>query len=160
MTVAISTVNAQSVKNDTIVKLNGERIVVKIVNNNETNIIFSYPGETMTNTLSKNLIKEIIYSSGRKEKINEKIVINGEKDWKKVKLTTLVTDIEGLVKKGDLDEHMRDLGPIYSSAKKADKKLQIRIKQDAAKLGSHIVLITPMTDANGFRLSGVAYGYK
>jgi len=160
MIAVIPIVNAQSAKNDTIVKLNGKHLIVKIVNNNETNVIFSYPGETMTNTLSKNLIMEIVYSSGRKEKINEKIVINGEKDWKKVKLTTLVTDIEGLVKKGDLDEHMRDLGPIYSSAKKADKKLRIRIKQDAAKLGAHIVLITPMSDANGFRLSGVAYGYN
>ena len=78
MIAVVSIVNAQSTKNDTIIKLNGKHLIVKIVNNNETNVIFSYPGETMTNTLSKNLIMEIVYSSGRKEKINEKIKISKE----------------------------------------------------------------------------------
>ena len=158
--IAISTANAQSVIKDTIVKLNGDRIAVKIVTNNENNVTFSYPGETMISTLSKNLITEIIYSSGRKEKFNEKIVINGEGDWEKVKLTSLTSEIEGLVKKGVLDESTANLGPIYTPGKKALEKLQKKIKQSAAKLGAHVVLlVTPMTDAMKFSLSGVAYGY-
>jgi hypothetical protein len=160
LNVSILTLNAQSAKNDTIVKLNGERIIVTILNINENTVTYSYPGESMTNTISKNLIAEIDFSSGRKEKFSEKVVINGEKDWEKVILTTLSSDVEGLVKKGDLSFNTKDLG-VYTPAKKANEKLQTQMKQEAAKLGAHIVLITPMT-SNGVRytLNGVAFGYK
>ena len=153
--------NAQTASNDTITKINGEKIVVKIINTSEKDVTFSYPGETMTTNLSKNLIRDIVYSSGRKEKISEMVIISGEKDWEKVKLTTLTSDIEGLVKKGDLDARKTNLGPIYTPAKKTNDKLEKEIKVEAAKLGAHIVLLTNLSPSSTeFRISGVAYGYK
>lgn len=153
-------VKAQTISNDTISKINGERIAVKILSTSDKDVTFSYPGETMTTVLSKNLIKEIIYSSGRKEKISEMVIITGEKDWEKVRLTTLASDIEGLVKKGDLDEHKRNMG-IYTPAKKTNEMLEEKIRREAAKLGAHIVLLSNKAPAvTEFRVSGIAYGYK
>jgi hypothetical protein len=158
---AITSVNAQSSGNDTIFKINGESIAAKIVSVAETDVTFSYPGESMTIKLSKNLIKEIKYSSGRKEKFSEMVVINGEKDWEKVKLTTLTSDIEGLVKKGDLSASKTNLGPIYTPEKKTHTKLETEIRKEAAKLGAHIILLTPSNAASSeFKVTGVAYGYK
>ena len=122
--IAITAIKAQTISNDTITKINGSQIVVKITNTNEKDVSFTYPGETMTNTLSKNLIREIIYSSGRKEILNKKIEINGEKDWKKVKLTTVANEVEGLVKKGEFNETTAYLG-IYTSQKKDRKSTRL-----------------------------------
>ena len=159
--VNITCANAQTTSNDTITKISGEQIVVKIINTSEKDVTFSYPGETMTTILSKNLIREIVYSSGRKEKISEMVIISGEKDWEKVKLTTLTSDIEGLVKKGDLDARKTNLGPVYTPAKKTNAKLEKEIKVEAAKLGAHIVLLTNLpSSSTEFRLSGAAFGYK
>lgn len=160
--VASGSINAQAVSNDTITKLSGDRIAVKIVSTSENNVTYSYPGETMTISMSKNLIEEIKYASGRKEKLKEKIVIRGEDDWEKVKLTTQTTDIEGLIKKGDLNETSPNIG-IYTPARKAEPKIDKKIRQKAASLGAHIILITsPFTATGGnlYMMGGVAYGYK
>ena len=158
--VVILSSNAQSVINDTIAKMSGERIAVKIVNTNENNVTFSWPGESSTTSLSKNLIEQITYSSGRKEKFNEKIVIKGEDDWEKVKITTIASDIEGLVKKGDITGTAANMG-LYTSLKKVEPKIHIQLKHDAAKLGAHIILITnPLTEQKTrYTIGGVAYGY-
>lgn len=151
---------AQTISNDTISKLTGERIAVKVINISDKGVTFSYPGETMTNTLSKNLIKEIKYSSGRIEKVSEMIVITSEKDWEKVIFTDLPSDVEGLVKKGEISKSTANLGFIYTPAKKSEEKLRTQIKKDAAKLGAHLVLVSPMIISTSYMLKGVAYGYK
>lgn len=158
--VAVTSTSAQIVNNDTISKLTGERIAVKIINTGDNSVTFSYPGETMTNTISKNLIKEIKYSSGRIEKVSEIIVINGEKDWEKVVLTEQPSDIDGLVKKGDISKSSANLGFVYTPVKKSEEKLHMQIKKEAAKLGAHVVLISPMIVSTSFMLKGTAYGYK
>lgn len=159
--VAIANVNAQSASNDTITKMSGERIAVKVLSTSESSVTFSWPGETMTISMSKNLIEEIKYASGRKEKLSEKIVIRGEDDWEKVKQTTQASDIEGLVKKGDITGTTANLG-LYTPLKKCEAKIIVQLKHDAAKLGAHIILITnPLVEQRTrYTIGGVAYGYK
>jgi hypothetical protein len=159
--ISISITNAQSASNDTIVKMSGERIAVKVLSTSENSVTFSWPGETMTISMSKNLIEEIKYASGRKEKLSEKIVIRGEDDWEKVKQTTQASDIEGLVKKGDITGTTANLG-LYTPLKKCEAKILVQLKHDAAKLGAHIILITnPLTEQKTrYTIGGVAYGYK
>ncbi|MCK9638986.1 MAG: hypothetical protein M0R39_03680 [Prolixibacteraceae bacterium] len=149
---SITNVNAQSASNDTITKMSRESIAVKIISMSEKSVTFSWPGETMTISISKNLIEEIKYASGRKEKLSEKVLIRGEDDWEKVKLTTQASDIEGLIKKGDLNETSPNIG-IYTSAKKAETKIDRKIRQKAASLGAHIILITVIT-VTSFNMPG------
>lgn len=157
-----STAYAQTAKNDTIIKIDGNRIIAKIITVSDNEITFSYPNETIINSISKNRIKEVIYSSGRKEIFNDKelIIINGEDDWEKVILTFIASDVEGLVKKGDIDiSDQRKMA--FQSASKMEENLKEEAKSKAAKLGAHIIyVVAPITtDGIAFRITGVAYGY-
>lgn len=88
------------------------------------------------------------------------IVVKSEDDWEKVILTQTASEIEGLIKKGELKESTVNLGVMMTPVKKTESKLRMKIQKDAAKIGAHIVLITPMVEGSSFSLSGIAYGYK
>jgi hypothetical protein len=122
---------------------NGTKDVFKITPVTETNIsnIRSVEKNTATN-------------------VGENIVIKDENDWGKVILTQTASEIEGLIKKGELKESTVNLGVMMTPVKKTEEKLRTKIKKDAAKIGAHIVLIAPMMEGSSFNLSGIAYGYK
>lgn len=174
-----STAYAQTAKNDTIIKKDGNQIIAKIFTVNEKEITFSYLNETIIYTMSKNRIKEVFFSSGRKEIFdefdekeifeekeifndNELIIINDEDDWEKVVLTFLASDVEGLVKKGDIEVSDRIKNVLFQSASRMEENLKEEAKTEAAKLGAHIIYVfAPITNDNlSFRITGVAYGYK
>ena len=158
-----STTYAQTTKNDTIIKIDGDPIVAKIITVNEREITFSYPEETVITTLSKNLIKEIIFSSGRKESCNKvKIpVINDEDDWEKVTLTYDASEVEGLLKKGDIVV-FETKKITYQPGSYMEAKVIEEAKKQAAELGAPILYaIVPVTSHEGteFRFLGIAYSY-
>lgn len=136
---------------DTIVKRNGDTLIVNIIKSTSEVVEFKYPNETILNEESKNSIAQIIYSSGRIENcetVKSLATINGSKDWQKVELTTNPDDVVGLTKLGEIVGKSSMTGP------HARKKL----KQSAAKIHAPIVLIqqeirTPL----GFALYGIAY---
>lgn len=90
----------------------------------------------------------------------EIIVVKSENDWEKVILTQTASEVEGLIKKGELKESTVNLGVMMTPVKKTEDKLRMKIQKDAAKIGAHIVLITPMVEGSSFSLSGISYGYK
>ena len=90
----------------------------------------------------------------------EIIVVKSEDDWEKVILTQTASEVEGLIKKGELKESTVNLGVMMTPVKKTEDKLRMKIQKDAAKIGAHIVLITPMVEGSSFSLSGISYGYK
>lgn len=88
------------------------------------------------------------------------IVVKSEDDWEKVILTQTSSEVEGLIKKGELKESTANMGLMITPVKKTENKLRMKIQKEAAKIGAHIVLITPMVEGSSFNLSGIAYGYK
>ena len=91
--------------------------------------------------------------------------VNGEQDWYKVVITNNPDDIEGLTKKSEL--YVKSTATtIFSGAQKIDAKATKKIKQQAARLGAHIVYIHTQANDRGIRRvnrsikSGVAYGYR
>src|SRR6476646_878295 len=76
----------------------GETLDVKVIRVNEFTINFKYPGEDAEQTIGKLAVADITYSSGRKESISDKIVINGKDDWEKVQIITDKSQILGLKK--------------------------------------------------------------
>ena len=135
-------------KNDTIFLLNGKQIVCNVINITESGITYLFAGESLTNAITKNIVKEIRFGSGRVQKFSELIVINGVKDWQKVQITTLQTDVEGLVRKGNV------IGNVGQGHETIDRKM----KQQAAKLGAHIIFM----QGKNFTIDvhGMAYGYE
>lgn len=153
---------------DKITTHTGENITCKVTEVAENTIKYKFEGEDMINNISKNLVEEIVFSSGRTQKITDKIIINSESDWEKVQITNLESDTNGLKKKG---EYMAKASSGWSTTGegKMQAKAMEKLKKLAAKNGAHIVLILTTTSKGGsFGISGgakssvtgVAYGYN
>ena len=87
-------------KNDVITKLNGDELTGKVIEINENEIKFSYPGETLIYTFKKTDIQKITYASGRTETFNKTI----SSDTKAVPLST---DKTAMVEKSAVDHQNR-----------------------------------------------------
>lgn len=127
---------------DRIIKNSGDTLSVKITKSTDEAISFVYPNEDVVNEIFKNSISEIIYSSGRIEKVSTKTnlqSVNGPDDWDKVQVTYNTDDIKGLEKVKSLSKSSLWGGALGSNAGYNDviKKL----KKEAAKNKSRIVLI-------------------
>jgi hypothetical protein len=155
----LSNVNAQ----DKMKKHSGETLDVKIIRVNEFTINFKYPGEDAEQTIGKLAVADITYSSGRKESISDKIVINSKDDWEKVQIITDKSQILGLKKGAEVRGKTSGLLS-YNTAGSADKKATKRIKQDAAEQNAPFVLLVgDKNDGFGVKQAikdGVVYSYK
>ncbi|MCQ2286401.1 MAG: hypothetical protein MJZ76_05965 [Bacteroidales bacterium] len=150
----------------------GEQIEVSVKQMTENTIIYSYVGETMTQEISKNVVEKIVFSSGRTQEISKKIIVNDEDDWENVIITYVESDIKGLVRKGEVKGSKT--GSSLSSTTKIQEKAERELKEEAAEMGAHVILIQNyntreaggMNALTGFganakaTISGVAYGYK
>jgi hypothetical protein len=163
---------AQEKKTDTIIKLDGESLIVLVSAIGEKEITYTYPNESISNVISKNLVKEIQFASGRSQKFSEKVIINGEQDWEKVHITTLESDIAGLVRKGEVKAKAAG-GSTLSNQKNIDEKATMKLKKEAAAMGAHIIFIqSQKTETGGWSgaggmgvvpkslKQGVAYSYE
>lgn len=164
LTISINTLYGQ----DKIVKLSGDTIKCRVKEITDDNIKYSYEGEDLLNNISKNVVKEIIFKSGRIQKFSERVVINGEEDWEKVKISTLESDIEGLVRG---EEMMAKAASGWSTTGqgKMQKKAMDKLKKQAAAKGYHIVLLITTTGKGGHygisggtkaSVTGVGYKYE
>ncbi len=153
-----------STGNDKMLKHTGETLEVKVIKVGETTISYKYPGEDAEQTIGKFAVSTITYgTSGRVEKVSDKIVISGKDDWEKVQILTDRSEVLGL-KKGDEVKGKTNGIFSYNTAASADKKATKRIKEAAAELGAPFVLMTSdKSDGFGVKQSiknGVAYTYK
>lgn len=155
---------------DTIVKLNGQQLKAKVVEVSNTDIKFHYPNEDLINSVNKNLVQEIRFASGRLEPVTTRVEIFTEEDWPKVQVTTLESDVAGLVKLGEVRAKANG-ATVFSNAAKVDERATEKFKREAARLGAHMVLIQSKNvrgpDYNYFGstsarsvLTGIAYGYE
>ena len=169
LTLFFSNVNGQEpIKLDTIFPLNGQSIPCKVAKVGETEIEYTFLGETVMNTVNKKQVSEIHFSSGRIQKISEKVLITGEDDWQKVILTTLPADVAGLVKK----ELIRGKATGFTTLSNIDNikgRAEEEIKRTAASLKCHVVLIQTYNERPGnyftktlpkVDINGVAYCYQ
>lgn len=164
LTVTIGSLNAQ----DRIDKLNGDTITCKVSEITDDNIKFKYEGEDLINNISKNIVQEILFNSGRVQEFSKRIVINGEQDWQKVQITTLESDIEGLVR-GEEMMAKASSGWSTTGQGKMQKKAMDKMKKQAAAKGYHIVLLITTTSKGGHggmsggtkaSVTGVGYKYE
>ena len=145
---------------DRIVKIKGDTLKVAIQSVSENSIIYTYPNEKATQTISKKNVKQIIYSSGRTENVTTPIVITGEGDWEKVILTTNPNEVEGLTNLGELQGIGKSaMGGEKQTRPKAEKDIKIQ----AAKKSAFIIFVKSQNYTksmmNTFIITGTAYGY-
>ena len=143
---------------DKIFTHKNEIINCKILEIDDNNIKFNYQNESLTNTISRNVVNEIQFASGRTQKISDKIIVDGEKDWEKVQITNLESDIKGLTKIGDFTAKSSTGwgGMVGPSKSKMLSKAIDKIKKEAAKKGAHIILILDTTSDGSNTLRGAS----
>ena len=149
LTICFNLIHAQ----DKIVKLNGDTISCKVSEITNDNIKYRYEGEDVLNNISQNIVKEIVFSSGRVQKFSEQIIINGVNDWQKVQITKLESDIEGLIRVCEVSAKASSGAP--TNLAKIQKKAMNKLRKEAAKNGCHIILIrTESSTPGGWGPSG------
>jgi len=156
---------SQQLHTDVIINHSGDSLKVNITAVDDM-IIYNFPNESINNSMSKNCINKIIFSSGRIQKFDEKIIINDIKDWEKVIITTNPNDVKCLKRKGEVRATSSNDWN-FNGKVAIDKKATMKIKKEAAKLNAHIILLedqykTNMTFWSGATSSkyGIAYSYE
>ena len=146
---------------DKIYLHNGKNVDVKIIKISEFTISYSYPNETAEETIGKYAVDKIKYSSGREEKITDKVFVNGKDDWEKVMLLEKAEQAVGLKTLGEVDGKTSGMMGFHTAGS-ADKKSMKKLLEDAAEKGAQFILITSDKD-NQFthqsKKRGVAYSY-
>lgn len=169
LVVIILTVLSVSLKaQDKIIKLNGSAITCNVTEITDDNIKYKYVGEDLLNNISKNVVKEIKFKSGRTQQFSKRIEINGETDWEKVQITTLESDVEGLVKGKEMMAKASS-GWSTTGQGKMQKKAMDKLKKQAAIKGYHIVFLIATTGKGGHygisggtkaSVTGIGYKYE
>src|SRR5690554_885016 len=141
----------------------GDTLNVYVKEVNESSIRFTYPNEQSINTLSKNATEKIEYESGRVQQITEKIIINDYKDWEKVVITNLESDVQGLTKGKEMKAKAK--GTTFTSQGRVEARAFDKLKKEAASKGYHTLLILTTTGKSGSPYSSAsssirAIGYK
>ncbi len=140
---------------DKIILLSGDTLNVKITKSSNEMIEYLYPNEDAVNELYKNSVQSIIYSSGRVEKIANKLgvqTIQSERDWDKVIITYNKEDVKGLTRYKQVAKSSGWGGSMGSNMGYNDciKKM----KKEAAKNLCPIVLIVDNPSRNSSALGG------
>jgi hypothetical protein len=150
---------------DLIILHKGESIKCNVAEVTETAIKYKYDGEQAINSISKNAVGEIKFTSGRVQKITDKITVNSEADWERVQITQAESEIEGLVRKKELIAKANS-GTAFSKSTKVEQRAIEKLKREAAANGCHIILIGKSSDRSNWagqhvstKVSGVAYSY-
>jgi len=140
---------------------NGKTLDVKIIKVSEFTVSYSYANETAEQTIGKSAVDNIKYSSGREEKISDKVIVSGKDDWEKVHILEKEEEAVGLKSLGEVGGKTSGMMSFHTAAS-ADKKSMKKILEDAAEKGAQFVLITKEKDnqfTNQSKKRGVAYSY-
>ena len=155
-----------SYSQDRIYTHKGDSIICKVIEMGEKTIKFKYEGEEFVDLITKNLVSQIKFASGRVQKVTDKIIITSELDWEKVIITNVESDVEGLERVGEMMAKASS-GWSTTNQGKLQKKAMNKLKKQAAEQGCHIILILTTTGKGGhFGMSGGAkqsitgVGYK
>ena len=162
MTISFVGVKAQ----DKIIKQNGDTITCKVSDITQDDIKYITEGGTITDNIAKSTVQEIIFESGLVQNFRNRSVINGEEDWEKVQITTVESDVAGMVKGEEIKATSTTRSSIKDQAK-IEKKAIEKLKKKAAEKGYYIVLLINATDqgkVSKFFIGGYAgatgVGYK
>lgn len=170
----LGSVNLFAQKVDTIYS-NNQAIACNVKDVGENVVTYVYPGEDVTNSLSKNVIQKIVFKSGRVQTFAEATsykTVNGVEDWENVTLTSVESEVKGLFKVGDVSAKARGTTTL-SSMEKVKERANKKMKIVAAMMGANIVYLNQNTTtenhagskyeagkATSTNLGGVAYSNK
>ena len=119
-------------------------------------IRFCYPNEDLINTLYKNSIQKIVFSSGRTQIFSEASsfrIVKGAHDWENVTVSKVESEVKGLFKLDEVTSKARG-STIYSNMNKVKDRAYKKLKIETAMLGGNIIYLTEQ------RTEGAVYGHS
>jgi hypothetical protein len=150
-------------KLDTIYMLGQTKKLVNIKRIMYSTIVYEEPGSNESKEMEKKQIQRVIFHTGRREKFNDRLVMDVEEtSWENVILTHKEKEVKGLYEVGEVHG---ESSPRNRTPKAAERTAKIRLKRRAANKGAQIVLITHEESSGGFgeipkyNLKGVAYSF-
>jgi hypothetical protein len=156
---------------DKIIKRNGDSILCKIIGKNLYEVEYQKPGNKTSSKLSTASIKELFYSDGKYELIDNNpekkkkdwTVTAAEKDWNKVQITSEQADVEGMVEKGTIEATF-EAKKMNTDADFLERNAYSILKKKAYALKAGMVLIVSKTinrtygELPNIEIKAVAYG--
>ena len=120
-------------------------------------IKFRYEGEDVQNIIGRAAISEVRFSSGRVQQMSQKIIIESEKDWEKVRIVNDKNEVYGLKSLGQVEKHSSGTWSFSITAGHFSEKTMKKIRKDAAARGGCIVLVlSQQSESGGFFNDGHA----
>lgn len=120
-------------------------------------IKFCYEGEDVQNIIGRAAISEVRFSSGRVQQMSQKIIIESEKDWEKVRIVNDKNEVYGLKSLGQVEKHSSGTWSFSITAGHFSEKTMKKIRKDAAARGGCIVLVlSQQSESGGFFNDGHA----
>jgi len=129
--------------NDTIFKMNGETLPVNVTEINESTIKFTYPGEVFSNSIGKNSVLKIKFSSGRTQEFAPALNLINVKsclDWENVQISNIESEINGLMKNDNIGAKAKG-NTTMSSLGKLQTRTYNKLKIETAMLGGNVCYI-------------------
>lgn len=120
-------------------------------------IKFCYQGENVVNTISRNALAQIHFSSGRVQEMSQKVIVNSPNDWEKVRVVNDKNEVLGLKSLGQIEKHSSGTWSFSITAGHFSEKTLKKIRKEAAQRGGCIVLIlSQQSQSGGFFQDGHA----
>ena len=155
-------------KTDTIVMLNGDKILANVKKFTFKDLFYGFPGDVRMVSVDRRYVQKIVYKYGRVETITAREVevreVGGWKDVKVLKKRTAALD--EMVELGEVEGVDEGTREKYVDARDLERSATITIQKKAALLGATIVVITirdvrrPYGDPPYVRLVAKAYKPK
>lgn len=145
-------------QSDTLFKMNGERLLVNVTEITGTEIKYTYPNESFSNTITKGTVSEIHFKSGRTQKFASNLNISRTKsclDWKNVQISKIDSEVQGLQKIDVIGAKAKGATSWSSLGKLQDRTFD-KIKIETAMIGGNVAYIIEQNTEEG--MTGGKYG--
>lgn len=142
---------------DKIVFHNGTVADGKVKQVTDECITFVYSGEDAENIIGVNALSEIRFESGRTQQLSQKYIVNSKDDWENVQVVYDKSRVIGLKSLGQVEKHSSGTWSFSITSGHFSEKTLKKIRQEAAKKGACIVLVThQQSNSGGFFQDGHA----
>jgi hypothetical protein len=123
---------------------NNDKIICTVKEITPDAVRFTYPGEELINTVYKNTVQKIAFSSGRVQVFAESTSlkkVTGPGDFENVTTTKVESEVKGLFKLGEVSSKAKGTTDLSNQERVKQRALR-KLKIEAAMMGANLVYIT------------------
>lgn len=164
---------AQEATIDTLYFVNGKIEAVHITGMSEHSVSYEYIGEGIPISIEKSRLTKVVTHSGREilfQTTSKQKTVYTAEDWQKVQVTKVESEVEGLIRYGNVTGKAK-AGTAYTSLEKMQNRALVKMKMQAAFFGCDVVFLLDQTNTDArvggayattasSTMSGTAYGVK